>query len=164
MSLGWLDCGGRGRTRRRASGKIFAIITDAPNTQRGANVVVDVSNSPSFEETAALNFFLLPVPPCFTTNERQEFGITSLWSNKGHRMRRKLFGEYSRTKLFQEELIKEPSFPLSIVHATQVFDYFENIADASRTARSFDWHPSSSSLWRRKMLPQRSDKSRWALQ
>src|SRR6185503_18430586 len=94
---------------------------------KGANVVVDVSNSPSFEAVAVMNFF--------------ETSTRNLLSNEaaagvGHHVALSVVGAerlpdsgYMRAKVAQEKLIKEGSIPYTIIHATQFFEFAKRIAD-----------------------------------
>jgi alpha-beta hydrolase superfamily lysophospholipase/uncharacterized protein YbjT (DUF2867 family) len=96
---------------------------------RGASVVVDVSNSPSFEDTAALKFF-----------ETSTRNLLSYEATAGvrHHVALSVVGTerlsesgYFRAKIAQEQLIKSSSIPYSIVHATQFFEFLKGIADVS---------------------------------
>jgi uncharacterized protein YbjT (DUF2867 family) len=96
---------------------------------RGASVVVDVSNSPSFEDAAVLKFFETSTRNLLTAEA--EAGI-------GHHVALSVVGTerlsesgYFRAKIAQERLIKESSIPYSIVHATQFFEFVKSIADAA---------------------------------
>jgi uncharacterized protein YbjT (DUF2867 family) len=96
---------------------------------RGASVVVDVSNSPSFEAAAVLNFFETSTRNLLTHEAAAGVGHhvalsvvgTERWPESG----------YFRAKLAQEKLIKESEVPYSIVHATQFFEFVKGIADAA---------------------------------
>ena len=95
----------------------------------GASVVVDVSNSPSFEYGAALEFFQTS-----TRNLQAEEKAAGV----GHHVALSVVGTdrlaesgYFRAKIAQEALIKASSIPYSIVHATQFFEFIKNIADAA---------------------------------
>ena len=94
----------------------------------GAAVVVDVSNSPSFEGAAALEFF--------ETSTRNLLDAEAV-AGVGHHVALSVVGAerlsesgYMVAKLAQEKLIKESSIPHSIVHATQFFEFINGIADA----------------------------------
>lgn len=96
---------------------------------RDASVIVDVSNSPSFEDTAVLSFF--------TTSTRNllEYGAAA---GVTHHVALSVVGTdrlsasgYFRAKLAQEALIKESPIPYSIVRATQFFEFLERIAAAA---------------------------------
>jgi len=95
----------------------------------GADVVVDVSNSPSFEESAAVNFF--------TTSTRNLLAAEAAEGVR-HHVALSVVGTdrlqesgYFRAKKVQEELIKGGPIPYSIVHATQFFEFIKGIADGS---------------------------------
>lgn len=94
---------------------------------RGASVVVDVSNSPSFDEEAVMNFF--------TTSTRNLLayeagaGVTHHVALSIVGVERPPGNAYFRAKLAQEKLIRESSIPYSIVHATQFFEFVNRIAD-----------------------------------
>ena len=93
----------------------------------GASVVVDVSNSPSFEEKAVMEFF--------TTSTRNLLTYATA-AGVGHYVALSVVGTdripdspYLRAKNAQETLIKGGGIPYSIVHATQFFEFVERIAD-----------------------------------
>ena len=95
----------------------------------GAGVVVDVSNSPSFEDAAVLEFF--------ETSTRNLLAAEAV-AGVGHHVALSVVGTerlsesgYFRGKIAQEELIKGSSIPYSIVHATQFFEFIKSIADAA---------------------------------
>ena len=100
---------------------------------KGAQVVVDVSNSPSFEEQAATDFFtasttnLLNAEATAGVKHHVALSVvgTELLSEQDG------IGGYFRAKLAQENLIKGSRIPYSIVHATQFFEFMKAIADAS---------------------------------
>lgn len=106
---------------------------------KGASVVVDVSNSPSFEETVATSFFntatrnLLQYEQAAGVRHHVALSVVGtdrLAENRPSDAEKTIRG-YFRAKLLQEKLIKESSIPFSIVHATQFFEFVNNIADAS---------------------------------
>jgi uncharacterized protein YbjT (DUF2867 family) len=94
---------------------------------KGADVVVDVSNSPSFEDAAVLNFFrtsttnLLAAEAAAGVRHHVALSVvgTDRLSESG----------YMRAKIAQEKLIEQSSIPYSIVHATQFFEFIKGIAD-----------------------------------
>src|SRR4051794_2962036 len=94
----------------------------------GAAVVIDVSNSPSLEDTAVMEFFrtstsnLLAAEAAAGVRHHVALSVvgTERLSESG----------YFRAKLAQEELIKASSIPFSIVRATQFFEFVKSIADA----------------------------------
>jgi uncharacterized protein YbjT (DUF2867 family) len=92
----------------------------------GADVVVDVSNSPSFDDAPAMEFF--------TTSTRNLLAAEAD-AGVGHHVALSVVGTerltqsgYFRAKLAQEELIRSASLPYSIVHATQFFEFVKSIA------------------------------------
>ena len=94
---------------------------------QGASVVVDVSNSPSFEEKAVMDFF--------TTSTRNILKDAAAAGVK-HYVALSVVGTeripdspYLRAKNAQESLIKSGGIPYSIVHATQFFEFVKRIAD-----------------------------------
>jgi uncharacterized protein YbjT (DUF2867 family)/nitrite reductase/ring-hydroxylating ferredoxin subunit len=96
---------------------------------RGATVVVDVSNSPSFEDQAVMEFFststanLLAAEIAAGVRHHVALSIVGL--------ERLPHSGYFRAKLAQEKLIKESSIRFSIVRATQFFEFITAIADTS---------------------------------
>ena len=99
---------------------------------KGAQVVVDVSNSPSFEEAAAMDFFKTSTRNLLTHEAAAGVGHHVALSVVGTEPLSQSggIGGYFRAKLAQENLIKEASIPWSIVHATQFFEFVKSIADA----------------------------------
>lgn len=96
---------------------------------QGAAVVVDVSNSPSFDDAAVMEFF--------TTSTRnllmaaRAAGVTHYVALSVVGTERLSQSGYFRAKAAQEKLITESSMPYSIVHATQFFEFVKNIAAAA---------------------------------
>jgi len=95
----------------------------------GASVVVDVSNSPSFEDAAVLKFFETSTRNLLTYEAAAGVGHHVALSIVG--IERLPENGYFRAKLAQEKLIKESSIPYSIVHSTQFFEFFKSIADTA---------------------------------
>jgi uncharacterized protein YbjT (DUF2867 family) len=96
---------------------------------QGASVVVDVSNSPSFEEKAVKEFFQT------STGNLLRYEAAA---GVGHHVALSIVGTerlsnipYMRAKIVQEKLIKESSIPYSIVQATQFFEFVKAIADSA---------------------------------
>ena len=100
-----------------------------PEILEGADVVIDVSNSPSFEEKAVLEFFETSTRNLLAGEEEAGVGHHVALSVVG--TDRLLESGYFRAKNAQEELIKRSSIPYSIVHATQFFEFIKGIADAA---------------------------------
>jgi uncharacterized protein YbjT (DUF2867 family) len=95
----------------------------------GASVVVDVSNSPSWEDAAVLNFFETSTRNLLSHEET---------AGVGHHVALSVVGTdqlsesgYFRAKIAQEKLIKGSPIPYSIVHATQFFEFLKGLADIS---------------------------------
>ena len=103
----------------------------------GAAVVVDVSNSPNFEYATSLEFFQTSTPNLLAAARAAGVGHVVALSvvgthdlSKGGDPETTTAG-YFLAKVSQEELIRTSSIPYSIVHATQFFEFIQNIADAS---------------------------------
>lgn len=95
----------------------------------GADAVVDVSNSPSFEDAAVLDFF-----------ERSGRNLLAAEREAGvkHHVALSIVGTdrlegngYFRAKVAQERLIKDSGIPFTIVRATQFFEFVAIIAQGS---------------------------------
>lgn len=95
---------------------------------QGAQVVVDLTNSPSFETSAVLNFF--------ETSARNLFPAEAV-AGIHHHVALSVVGAdrmvnlgYMRAKVVQEEAIKAAGIPYTIVRATQFFEFIGSLADA----------------------------------
>jgi uncharacterized protein YbjT (DUF2867 family) len=93
----------------------------------GAQVVVDVSNSPSFEDVAVMNFFQTSTRNLLSYEEKAGVGNHVALSIVGSD--RLPDSGYLRAKVAQEKLIKEGPIPYTIVQATQFFEFTKRIAD-----------------------------------
>ncbi|MYS78720.1 SDR family oxidoreductase [Embleya scabrispora] len=98
---------------------------------QGASVVVDVSNSPSFEDAAVLEFFTTSTRNLLAAGREAGVGHHVALSVVGSERRPDI--GYFRAKIAQEQLIRESSIPFSIVHATQFFEFARRIADEATT-------------------------------
>ena len=96
---------------------------------KGASVVVDVSNSPSCEEEAVMEFFKTSTRNLLTYEAAAGVGHHVALSVVG--TDRLSESGYFRAKVAQEKLIKASSIPYSIVRATQFFEFIGRIADGS---------------------------------
>src|SRR5260370_6726155 len=96
---------------------------------KGASVVVDVSNSPSWEDAAVLKFFETSTRNLLTSEAAAGVGHHVALSVVGTQQLAE--SGYFRAKIAQEKLIKESSIPYSIVHATQFFEFRKGRADIS---------------------------------
>jgi uncharacterized protein YbjT (DUF2867 family) len=95
----------------------------------GASVLVDVSNSPSFEDEAVMEFFTTS-----TTNllaAATEAGVRHYVALSIVNADRIPDSGYMRAKVAQEKLIRDASIPFTIVHATQFFEFTKRIADGA---------------------------------
>jgi uncharacterized protein YbjT (DUF2867 family) len=96
---------------------------------KGASVVVDVSNSPSWEDDAVMKFFETSTRNLLTSEAaagvRHHVALSVVGTD------RMLESGYFRAKIAQENLIKASSIPYSIVRATQFFEFMKGIADLS---------------------------------
>jgi len=101
---------------------------------KGAQVVVDVSNSPSFEDKPVMEFFKTSTGNLLKYEAAAGVGHHVALSVVG--TERLLESGYMRAKMAQEKLIKESSIPYSIVHATQFFEFFKRIADEATDGNS----------------------------
>ncbi|MEU5911776.1 SDR family oxidoreductase [Micromonospora sp. NPDC047527] len=95
----------------------------------GAEVVVDTSNSPSFEDAAVLEFF--------ETSTRTLLAAATA-AGVRHYVALSIVGSdrlpnsgYMRAKVAQERLIAGSGVPYSLVHATQFFEFVQGIVDAA---------------------------------
>ena len=100
-----------------------------PEALTGASVVVDVSNSPSFEDGAVLKFFETSTRNLLSSEASAGVGHHVALSVVG--TDRLLESGYFRAKIAQEKLIEKSSIPYSIVHATQFFEFGKSIAAAA---------------------------------
>jgi len=105
-----------------------------PEVLKGASVVVDVSNSPSFEDAAVMEFFKT------STGNLLRYEASA---GVGHHVALSIVGcdglpdsGYLRAKVAQEKLIRESSIPYSIVRATQFFEFLKAIADSATEGKT----------------------------
>src|SRR6516164_1482725 len=101
----------------------------------GAQVVVDVANSPSFEDKPAMDFFetsgrnLLAAEK--TAGVRHHVALSVVGTDRLLGSGPGSLSGYFRAKMAQENLIKAPGIPFTIVHATQFFEFVKNIAQSA---------------------------------
>jgi uncharacterized protein YbjT (DUF2867 family) len=95
----------------------------------GAQVVVDVSNAPAWEDAAVLNFF---------QTTARNVGAEEEIAGVSHHVALSVVGidrlpdsGYFRAKVAQEQVIKASPVPYSILRATQFFEFIGRIADSS---------------------------------
>jgi uncharacterized protein YbjT (DUF2867 family) len=96
---------------------------------KGAQVVVDVSDSPLWDDAAVMKFF--------ETSTRNLLAQEAA-AGVGHHVALSVVGTdrlsesgYFRAKIAQEKLIKSSTIPYTIVHATQFFEFLAKLADIS---------------------------------
>src|SRR5262245_41387979 len=96
---------------------------------KDAWVVVDVSNSPSWEDAAVLKFFETSTRNLLTyeaaAGVRHHVALSVVGTDRLSE------SGYFRAKIAQEKLIKESSIPYTIVQATQFFEFLKGLADIS---------------------------------
>jgi len=100
----------------------------------GASVVTDVSNAPSFEDAAVLDFFKTSTRNILTAESaagvRHHVALSVVGTE------RLAESGYFRAKIAQEKLIADSSIPYSIVHATQFFEFVTQLADMSTSGNT----------------------------
>ena len=106
----------------------------------GAQVVVDLANSPSFEDKAVLEFFrtsegnLLPAEEAAGVRHHVALSIVGIdRSDNG----------YFRAKVAQEKLIEASGIPYTIVRSTQFMEFLGGIADSSAAGNTVRLPPVS---------------------
>jgi uncharacterized protein YbjT (DUF2867 family) len=105
----------------------------------GIDVVVDVSNSPSFEDKAVMEFF--------ETSSRNLLAAEKKAGTKHHvalsvvGTERLQDSGYFRAKQAQENLIQQSGVPYSIVHSTQFFEFLGSIAASGSTGEAIHLSP-----------------------
>src|SRR5262249_3573894 len=105
----------------------------------GADVVVDVANSPSFEDKAVLEFF--------ETSGRNLLAAEAVAGVK-HHVALSVVGTdrladsgYLRAKMAQENLVKASKIPYTIVRSTQFFDFLSGIAQSNTDGKTVRLSP-----------------------
>ncbi|MFG2969742.1 MULTISPECIES: SDR family oxidoreductase [unclassified Streptomyces] len=93
----------------------------------GVSAVVDVSNSPSFEDQAVMDFFRASTANLLKAEA--EAGVAHHVALSVVGTDRLQGSGYFRAKQAQEELIEASGLPYSIVHATQFFEFAKGLAD-----------------------------------
>lgn len=94
----------------------------------GAQVVVDVANSPSFEDKAVLEFFEMSgrnlMAAEVAAGVRHHLALSVVGADRLHE------SGYLRAKMAQERLIRSSGVPYTIVRATQFFEFIDRIIQA----------------------------------
>src|SRR3954467_8983677 len=94
----------------------------------GAQVVIDLANSPSFEDKAVLEFFqtsgrnLLAAEA--VAGVRHHVGLSIVGTDRSD-------NGYFRAKVAQEKLVESSGIPYTIIRATQFLEFLGGIADSS---------------------------------
>ena len=94
----------------------------------GAQVVIDLANSPSFEDKAVLEFFetsehnLLPAEAGAGVGHHVALSIVAIDRTDNG---------YFRAKVAQEKLIEASGVPYTIIRATQFLEFLRSVADSS---------------------------------
>ncbi len=103
---------------------------------KNTNVVVDVANSPSFEDKAVLEFFEASTRNLIAAEKA---------ANVGHHIALSVVGSellpdsgYFRAKIAQENLIKSSKLPYTIVRATQFFEFLDSIAQSNAVGNTIN--------------------------
>ena len=126
---------------------------------RSAQVVVDVANSPSFEDQAAMDFFQAAGKNIVTAEVAAGVKHHVALSVVGTE---RLQGSgYFRAKLVQEAKIKSSPVPYTLVRATQFFEFLRAIAEAGAEGNTVRISHSLSSPWRPKTSRARSPRQHW---
>jgi uncharacterized protein YbjT (DUF2867 family) len=126
------------RLRERGHDVVSAALDSGVNTLTGdglagalarAEVVVDVSNSPSLDDATALHFFETSTSNLLAAGAvagvRHHVALSVVGTD------RLLASGYFRAKMAQETLIRESAIPYTIVRATQFFEFIRRLADGA---------------------------------
>ncbi len=116
----------------------------------GAQVVIDLANSPSFENKAVLEFF--------ETSGRNLLAAEAA-AGVGHHIALSIVGTdrtpdngYFRAKVAQEKLIESSGIPYTIIRSTQFLEFLGAIANSVRMETGSGFRPACSSPSRRTTL------------
>src|SRR4051795_878114 len=94
----------------------------------GAQVVIDLANSPSFEDKAVLEFFETSgrnlLPPEAAAGVRHHIALSIVAVDRTD-------NGYFRAKVAQEKLVESSSIPYTIIRSTQFLEFLRGIADSS---------------------------------
>ena len=110
-----------------------------PEALAGAQVVVDVANSPSFEDQAVLNFFETSGRNLLAAERaagvRHHVALSVVGTD------RLLESGYFRAKMAQEQLVKAAGVPYTIVRSTQFFEFLGGIAQSGANGSTIQVSP-----------------------
>jgi uncharacterized protein YbjT (DUF2867 family) len=119
-----------------ASAKTIDLMTGKGLSEalQSAQVIVDLTNSPSFEDSAVLNFFETSARNLFPAEAaagvRHHVALSIVGAD-----RMKNVG-YMRAKVAQENAIKASGIPYTIVRATQFFEFIGSLAEAATDGKT----------------------------
>ncbi|SHM14576.1 SDR family oxidoreductase [Chitinophaga sp. CF418] len=108
---------------------------------KGTDVVIDLANSPSFEDKAVMEFF-----------QTAGHNLLAAESKAGvkHHIALSVVGTerlqdsgYMRAKLVQENLIRQSGIPFSIIHSTQFFEFLGSIAASGAKGEAIHLSPAA---------------------
>jgi uncharacterized protein YbjT (DUF2867 family) len=101
----------------------------------GAQVVIDVANSPSFEDKPALDFFETSGRNLLATEKtaavKHHVALSVVGTDRLTGSGAGSLSGYFRAKMAQENLIKASGIPFTIVHATQFFEFVKSITQSA---------------------------------
>lgn len=100
----------------------------------GANVVVDVSNAPSFEDKAVLEFFETSSRNLLKAEQAAGVSHHIILSVVGVDLHPE--GGYFKAKLAQEKLVKLSGIPYTIIRATQFFEFLNSIVESGAVGQT----------------------------
>ena len=105
---------------------------------KGADVVVDVANSPSFEDKPAMDFFETSgrnlIAAEKTAAVKHHVALSVVGTDRLTGSGAGSLSGYFRAKLAQENLVKASGMPFTIVRATQFFEFVKGIAESGVAA------------------------------
>ena len=122
------------RLRQRGHEAIAASPASGVNTLTGAgldaamagtDIVIDLANSPSFEDQAVLDFFRTAGHNIAAAE--QKAGVKHHVALSVVGTERLKDSGYMRAKLVQEQIIRDSGIPYSIIHSTQFFEFLSGI-------------------------------------
>lgn len=101
---------------------------------RGAQVVIDLTNSPSFEDTAVMNFFMTSAGNLFPVETaaavRHHVALSIVGADRMVNI------GYMRAKVAQENAIKASGIPYTIVRSAQFFEFVGPLVDSSTSGKT----------------------------
>src|SRR5262245_42384984 len=124
----------------------------------GAQIVVDLANSPSFEDQAAMNFFQTAGKNLIEAEKAAGVQLHVALSVVGTEHLQD--SGYFRAKLAQETLIKNAPIPYTLLRATQFMEFLRSIAQLATEGNTVRLSQPSFSRWRPRMLRPQWSKQR----